>query len=205
VVERPTTQNIIRKAKTVQRKQLGEGNARVRHAKLYLSSLTDNETSAPPSSPNSDLLRFNASVSTSNNKIHSVYSMFDCGASHRYLDTAYANSLGLKSRLCGRMRVSIAGEEKAEEDRWQVWLKASVRGVTGNRVDISGWYTIFDLGGIYDLIVGKDWMAANLHIIDHKSNTLHMLEPDWSDLQQGSRLPSTIVTTSLVGLRPHQG
>jgi len=103
------------------------------------------------------------------------------------------------------MGVSVAGEEKAEEDRWQVSLKASVRGVTGNRIDISGWYTIFDLGGIYDLIVGKDWMAANLHIIDHKTNTLHMLEPDWSDLQQGSRLPSTIVTTSLVGLRPHQG
>jgi len=48
-------------------------------------------------------------------------------------------------------------------------------------------------------------MAANLHIIDHKINTLHMLEPDWTDLQQCSRLLSTIVTTSLVGLQPHQG
>jgi len=181
-VERPTTQNIIGQAKTVQRKELGEGNARVWHAKLYLSSLTDNETSASPSSPNSDLLRFNASVSTCNNKIRAAYSLFDCGASHPYVDTAYANSLGLKRRLCGCMRVSVAGEEKAEEDRWQVWLKVSVRGVTGNRVNISGWYTIFDLGGIYDLIVGKDWMAANLHIIDHKTNTLHMLEPTWSDL-----------------------
>jgi hypothetical protein len=103
------------------------------------------------------------------------------------------------------MGVSVAGEEKAEEDRWQVWLKALVRGVTGNCVDISRRYTIFDLGGIYDLIVGNDLMAANLHIINQKTNTLHMLEPDWSDLQQGSRLPSTIVTMSLVGLRPHQG
>jgi len=100
-VERPTTQNIIRKAKTVQRKELGEGNARVRHAKLYLSSLTDNETSAPPSSPNSDLLHFNTSVSTSNNKIRSAYSLFDCGASNRYVDTAYANSVGFKRRLAG--------------------------------------------------------------------------------------------------------
>jgi hypothetical protein len=101
------------------------------------------------------------------------------------------------------MIVSVAGEEKAEEDRWQVWLKASVQGITGNCVDISGWYTIVHLRGISDLIVGKDWMAANLHIIDHKTNTLHMLEPDLSDLQQGSGLPSTIITTSLLGLRPH--
>ena len=205
MVGRPTTQNIIGKAKMVQCKELGEGNARIQHAKLYLSSLTDNETSAPPSSTNSDLLRFDASISTSNNTIRSAYSLFDCGASHGYVNTAYANSLGLKHRLCRRMRVSVAGEEKVEEDRWQVWLKVSVGVVTGNRVNISGWYTIFDLGGIYDLIVGKDWMASNLHIIDHKTNTLHMLEPDWTDLQQCSRLPSTIVTTSLVGLRPHQG
>ena len=121
------------------------------------------------------------------------------------MDTAYANSLGLKRRLCGRMRVSVAGEETAAENRWQVWLKASVRGVTSNHVDISGWYTIFDSGGIHCLIVGKDLMAANLHILDHKTNTLHMLEPDWTELPEGSCLPSTIFTTSLVGLRPHQG
>jgi hypothetical protein len=75
-----------------------------------------------------------------------------------------------------------------------------VRGITGNRVNISGWYIIFDLGGIYDLIVGKDWIAANLHIIDDKTNTSHMLQPNWFDLQQGSRLLSRIVTTSRVGL-----
>ena len=149
------------------REEIGTGKEKgIRHVKLYLSSLTHNVISdSPPdsdiSSPNSDLLRFNASVSTSNNKIRSAYSLFDCGASHRYVDTAYANSLGLKHRRCGRMKVSVTGEEKAEEDRWQVWLNASIRGVTGNRVDISGWYTVFDLGGIYDLIVGKDCMAVN--------------------------------------------
>jgi hypothetical protein len=52
------------------------------------------------------------------------------------------------------MGVSVAGEEQAEEDRWHVLLKASVRGVSGNSVYISGWYMILDLGGIYDLIVG---------------------------------------------------
>ena len=103
------------------------------------------------------------------------------------------------------MRVSVAGDEKAVENRWQVRLDVSIRSIAGNRVDISGWYMVFDLGGIYDLIVGKDWMAVNLHLIDHKTNTLHMLEPDWTVLQQGSRLPSTIITTSLIGLRPHQG
>jgi len=52
VVESPTTQNNIGKAKQVQSKELGEGNARKRHAKLYLSRLTDKETSAPPGSLN---------------------------------------------------------------------------------------------------------------------------------------------------------
>ena len=95
-MECPTTQNIIGKAKTVQRRELGEGNACIRHAKLYLGSLTANETSAPHSSPSYDLLRFNASVSTSNNEIRPTYSLFDCSTSHCYVDTAYANSLGLK-------------------------------------------------------------------------------------------------------------
>ena len=116
-MERPTTLNIIGKAKTLQCKELGEGNTRVRHVKLYLSSLTDNETSAPPSLPNSDLLHFNASVSTSNNKICSPCSLFDCRDSHCNRDTAYANSLGLKRRLCRRMRVYVTGEEKEEENR----------------------------------------------------------------------------------------
>jgi hypothetical protein len=102
------------------------------------------------------------------------------------------------------MRVSLTAKEKTEEDRLQVWLKESVRGVTGNYIHTSGWSRIFDLGGIYDQIVGKHWMAANLQIIDHKTNTLYMLEPDWSDMQAGSRLLSTIVTTLLIGLGPYQ-
>jgi hypothetical protein len=65
------------------------------------------------------------------------------------------------------MGVSVTGEEKTEEDTWQVWLNASTRGVAGNRVDIADWYTVFNLGGIHDLIVGEDWMAVNLHLIDH--------------------------------------
>jgi hypothetical protein len=95
-VECPTTRNIIGKLKMVQHKELGDGNRHIRHGKLYLSSLIDNETSAPPSSPNSDLLCFNASISTSINRIHYVYSWFDCGATHRDVDTAYVNAVALK-------------------------------------------------------------------------------------------------------------
>jgi len=142
VVECPTTQNIIGNVKMVQRKELGEGNTRIRHVKLYLSSLTDNETSAPPSSPDSDLLRLNASVSTSNNNIWSPYSLCDWGTLHHYVDTASANSLALKRQPCGCMKDSVAGDEKAGEDRGQGWLYALVRGITGNLVEISRWYTM---------------------------------------------------------------
>ena len=155
-MEHSNTQNMIGKAKMVQHKELGEGNACIQHAILYLSRVTDNEISAPPSSPNCNLLCFNAFVSTSNNKSRAEFCLFDCGTSYRYMDTAYANSLGLKRQLYGCMRVSVAGEENAEENRWEVWLKQSVRGVTGNHVIISRLYMIFDLGGMYDLIVGID-------------------------------------------------
>jgi len=85
-----------------------------------------------------------------------VYPLFDCDASHRYMDTFYTNSLGFKRPLCRHMRVCVAAEEKAEQGRWQVWLNASVQGVTGNDVNISGLNTIFDSGGTYDQIVGED-------------------------------------------------
>jgi hypothetical protein len=43
-------------------------------------------------------------------------------------------------------------------------------------------------------------MAVNLHLIEHKTNTLHMLELDWTVLQQGFRLILTIITIWLAGL-----
>jgi hypothetical protein len=116
VVERPTTQNLIGKAKTLQRKKLGEGNAPIWLEILYLSSVIDNETSAPPSWPNCDLLHVNSSVSTSNNNHFSAYSVFDCGASNHYMDTANANPFILKHRRYRCMTASGAGDVKAEED-----------------------------------------------------------------------------------------
>jgi len=121
VVEHPTTQNIIGKAKTVQSEEWGEGKEpHIQHVKLYLSSLTDNETSAPPDSPNSDIQQYNCSVSTSSNQICTQYSWFDSGASHCSPNTAYNNSLRLKHPLCEHMWICVAGEGIAEEDNWQV-------------------------------------------------------------------------------------
>lgn len=115
-MERPTTQNLIGKAKTVKSKELGASNPRIRHAELYLSRLADNETSATPGSPNSDFLRFNPSISTSNNELCSAYSLLDCGTSHSNVETTYGNPFGLKRRLCRQMTLSVAGEEKVEDD-----------------------------------------------------------------------------------------
>jgi len=135
--------------------------------------------------------------------IRSAYNWFDCGTSHCSVDTAYANCMGFKDPLCRRLRVHIAGDEIAEVDCRQSCLNASIRWVTSNHVNIPGWYTIFDLGDIYDLIVAKDWMAANLHIIDHKTSILHLLVPDWTNWQQGAHRLSTTIMISMVGLRPH--
>jgi len=180
------------------------------HTKLYLSNLMHTVTSASPSSPdfdliapNTNLLCINASVWTFNTKNGSAYSLFHCEALHRNVYIANAGSSGLQLPLWGTLRFFVAEQVTTEEDRWQVWLHDSMRDLSDNHIDIFGWYTVFHLGGIYDLIDGKDWMADNLHLIDHKSNTLHMLEPNWSELKQGTHLPSTIITTSLVGLQPH--
>ena len=80
----------------------------------------------------------------------------DPGASHCYIDSKYAESLGLPLRHAGRMTVTTAGTKHPPTDRYQVWLKARICGVTGNYADITGWFTLFDLNGVYDLIVGKN-------------------------------------------------
>jgi hypothetical protein len=55
---------------------------------------------------------------------------------------------------------------------------ASIMGVKGNNVPINREYTVYNLKGFYDLIVGKNWMTANLHIIDHSNNILYLLGGD---------------------------
>jgi len=167
-------------------------------ATLYLTDLNmrkniDSQT---------DLLRFNAKVQTSHSKTHSAYTLMDPGASHCYIDSKYAKHLGLPIRSTGQMMVTTAGIKHPPTDRYQVWLKARIRGITGNYADISGWFTLFDLNGVYDLIVGKNWHSTTRHLVD-SDNVLHLLDADWSLLTDGR--PAFVPWLSLKGLRPHQG
>jgi hypothetical protein len=68
---------------------------------------------------------------------------------------------------------------------------------------VAGWYVVYDLQGAYDLIVGKDWHAKNPHLVN-ADNRLHLLEPTWTRLNSDG-CPAFVPSTSLMGLRPHQG
>jgi hypothetical protein len=172
-----------------------------RAAHLYLTKINTLDSA----DVESDLLRFKGKVETVNGKTRSSYNLLDNGASHCYIDPKFVQKLGLKPRRCGRMKVTTAGKEGEEQERWQVYLRnATMRGEKGNTINVDGWYTIFDLKGCYDLIIGKNWMAKNPHLIDYRTNTLHMLEADWSTLGKGG-VAQFNVQTSLYGLRPHQG
>jgi hypothetical protein len=170
-------------------------------AHLYLTKVNTIDSTEVES----DLLRFKGKVETVNGKTRSTYNLVDNGASHCYIDPKCVQRLGLKPRRCGRMKVTTAGKEGEEQERWQVYLKnATMRGEKGNTINVDGWYTIFDLKGCYDLIIGKNWMAKNPHLIDYQTNTLHMLEADWSTLSKGG-VAQFNIQASLYGLRPHQG
>ena len=98
------------------------------------------------------------------------------------------------------MSVITAGIKHPPTNRYQVWLKARIRGITGNYADISGWFTLFDLNGVYDLIIGKNWHSTTRHLVD-SDNVLHLLDADWSLLTDGR--PAFVPRLSLTGLRPH--
>jgi hypothetical protein len=116
---------------------------------LYLTDLTIRKTVAS----NSDLLRFYAKVKTSHSKTHSAYTLMDPRASHCDIDSKYAKQLGLPLRRAGRMSVVTTATKHPTMDRYQVWLDGSIWGISGNYTTITSWYTLFDLGGVYDLIV----------------------------------------------------
>ena len=150
----------------------------------------------------SDLLRFYAKVQTSRSKTRSAYALMDPGASHCYIDTSFAKQLGLPFRHAGRMSIITAGTKHPPENRYQVWLNGRIRGIAGNYADITGWYTVFDLKGAYDIIVGKNWHSKTRHLVD-SNNVLHLLDADWSLLTDGR--PAFVPRLSLKGLRPSQG
>jgi hypothetical protein len=103
----------------------------------------------------SDLLRFYIKVQTSRSKTRSAYTLMDPGASHCYIDTSYAKQLGLPFRHAGHMSIITVGTKHPPENRYQVWIDSRIRGITGNYTNITGWFTVFDLKGAYDIIIEK--------------------------------------------------
>jgi len=128
-------------------------------ATLYLTDLKGMKKNGDETS---DLLCFYAKVKTSSSKTRSAYTLMDPGASHCYIDSTYAKQLGLPLRHAGRMLVITAGTKHPTSERYQVWLEGNIDGIAGNYTAITGWYTLFDLKGAYDLIVGKNWHSTTL-------------------------------------------
>jgi len=126
----------------------------------------------------------------------------DPGVYHSYIDTTFAWQLGLPFQHAGHMTIATARTKHPSEDRYQVWLNGCIRGSTGNYADVTGWYTVFDLKGAYDIIIGKNWHSRTRHLVD-SDNVLHLLDADWSLLTDGR--PAFVPRFSLKGLRPHQG
>jgi len=167
-------------------------------ARLYLTNLNVIRKNI---NDKSDLLHFYAKVQTSRSKTRSAYTLMDAGASHCYIDTTFARQLGLPFRNAGRRTIVTAGTKHPPEDRYQVWLNGRIRGSTGNHADVTGWYTVFDLKGAYNIIIGKNWHSRTRHLVD-SDNDLHLLDADWALLMDG-RL-AFISRLSLKGLGPHQ-
>lgn len=200
VEERPTTDVIKKGYEGMDTLATGMGKPVV-PAHLYISAVDLNSLGES----DNGLLRFYSDVKTINHKTRSGYTLFDCGASHGFIDAKFAKSLGLIQRKCGRMRVTTANVVSDVLERRQVYLNANLKGITGNQVKIDGWYTVFDLKGNYDVIVGKNWMSANPHIVDHKNNILHMLKGDWAEIDPTTHRPALVPAISITGLRKHQG
>jgi len=127
----------------------------------------------------SDLLCFYAKVQTLHSKTRSAYTLMDPDASHCYIYLAFARQLGLPLQHAGHMSIITTGTKHPPENRYQVWLKGQIRGITGNYADVMGWYTVFDLKGAYDIIIGKNWHSKTRHLID-ADNVLPLLDADWS-------------------------
>jgi hypothetical protein len=97
------------------------------------------------------------------------------------------------------MSMVTAGTKHPTTDRYQVWLDESIRGISGNYTTVTGWYTLFDLGGEYDLIVGKNWHSITCHLVD-ADNVLHLLD----EQRTADGQVAFLLKLSLKGLRLHQ-
>jgi hypothetical protein len=165
-------------------------------ATLYLTDLNGMKKNGE----NSDLLRFYAKVKTSRSKTRSAYTLMDSGALNCCIDSTYVKQLGLPLCHTGRMSVITAGTKHPTSERYQVWLEGNIRGIAGNYSAITGWYTLFDLKGAYDLSVGKNWQSTTRHIVGAE-NVLHLLDEE--HLADGR--VAFVPKLALKGLRPQQG
>jgi len=96
------------------------------------------------------------------------------------------------------MSIVTAGTKHPPRYRYQVWLNKCIQGVNGNYTDVTGWYTVFDLKGTYDSIIGKNWHSKTSHLVD-SDNVWHLLDADqWSLLMDGR--PAFIPRLFLKGL-----
>jgi len=108
----------------------------------------------------------------------------DPRASHCYIDTTFVKQLRLHFRHVGHMSIITAGTKHPPEDRYQVWLNGRIHGITGNYAVVTGWSTVFDLMGTYDIIIGKNWHLKTRHLVD-SDTILHLLDANWSLLTDG--------------------
>ena len=166
-------------------------------ATLYLTDLNGMKKNGDE---NSDQLRFYAKVKTLRSKTRSAYTLMDPGASPCYIDSTYRKQLGLPLRHAGRMSVITACTKHPTSEIYQVWLEGNICGIAGNYTAITGWYTIFNLKGAYDLIVGKNWHSTTHHMVD-SGNVLHLLDKERS----ADGHMAFVSKLSLKGLRPHHG
>jgi len=98
------------------------------------------------------------------------------------------------------MSVITAGTKHPTSERYQVWLEGNIHGIAGNYAAITGWYTLFDLKGAYDLMVGKNWHSMTHHMVD-SGTVLHLLDEE--HLPDGH--VAFVPKWALKELPPHQG
>jgi len=103
-------------------------------------------------------------------------------------------------RQTERNTAAHTGPRQTERKTSAYATDGKIRGEAGNYAAITGWFTLFDLKGAYDLIVGKNWHSTTRHMVD-SNNVLHLLDEEhWADGHV-----AFVPRLALKGLRPQQG
>ena len=121
------------------------------------------------STNDSNLLWFNFPVLSTS---HSTYVLYDCGASHKFVHEGFIkrqkeSNPQIKSRKRSFIKITTA-KSMDRLTRTESWLTLEMGGYK-----YSGWFIHYDLL-LYNLILGKDWMAMTPHHMDHRRNILYL-------------------------------